>query len=183
MSDVSNRSASPADQLYQVRNVAGILGSLLVVAAGPIGSVYAFSASKSPTDAALITVALTTLSALALVRFFAIKDGIAFDLRDGEMSYPGGGVALNGLADVINPRFLFQYFRRFSIRMDEIRSISTSRKTHVSKNGNVSRTHYLEVNGTFGASKISFGGNESKRDEAYSFIRQHNRMGSPIIFG
>jgi hypothetical protein len=183
MSDVANRSASPAEQLYQVRNVAGILGSLLLVAAGPIGSIYAFSVSKSSADAGLITVGLLVLSVLALVRFLAIKDGIAFNMHEGVMSYPGGGVALNGLADVVNPKFLFQYFRRFSIRMEEIRSMSTSRKSNVAKNGNVTRTYYLEVNGTFGASKISFGSNESKRDEAYSFIRQHNRMGSPIIFG
>lgn len=168
----SNDAArSSGEQHYQVKNVGAIFGALLLTFI--FGIVSLFFLIKAP-GALIIFLPLTILPFL---RYKVIKDGISFDLENGIMSYPGGGVSANSLSDWFSANYIFQYFRRFTIELSEIRSICNSwtRKENV-------YTYYIEVNGKFGTSKITFGTNESKRDEAYSFIRQHNRMGEPIIF-
>jgi len=176
----AKKVAPSGPRSYIVKDVGGVVGSLVLVVLGAFIFLFVNFGGQS---SGLIKLAAITVGVGAYFRYRVIKDGITFDLDAGIMSYPGGGVALNNLSDVLNPKFILQYFQRFFIKMNEIRSMSDGEKMKISKEGHASYSYYIEVNGAFGASRISFGGNKLKMDEAYSFIRQYNRMGEPIIFG
>ena len=139
---------------------------------------------KSGWGAALVGCIIATL--LLILRLRAIIGGICFDLDKGLMTFPGGSMSFNGCGDFLNPKMLFQYFCRLTIKLDDIRTISAQDQTWYThdKDGGLHERHWywMRVTGSFGSAKLQFRSNEGKRDEAYSFIRQYNRMGDPIIF-
>lgn len=150
--------------------------------------------------AALGGLILTILFAVRSVfRFVANFNGVVVDLTEGTIRYPGGGVIRNNFSDLFRLRFLAQTCFRFVTRLDQIRMIEPRNTTVTSQTGGgfiggaaaslgaaqvpqqVRRTYYsLEFNGSFGAVSLSFS-SEGKRDEVYSFIRQYERMGVPVL--
>lgn len=185
-SDVSQKSTHSSGQsLYVVRSVRHIVGSFFLIAGSCLFCLICFvnysQASmdeKSGWGAALVGCIIATL--LLILRLRAIIGGICFDLDKGLMTFPGGSMSFNGCGDFLNPKMLFQYFCRLTIKLDDIRTISAGSNF---QGGEHPRFWYwMRVTGSFGSAKLQFRSNEGKRDEAYSFIRQYNRMGDPIIF-
>jgi hypothetical protein len=143
---------------------------------------------------------LTTLFTVRSVfRFVANFNGVVVDLNKGIIAYPGGGVVRNNFSDLFRLRFLAQTCYRFVTQLDQIRMVEPRNTTVTSQTGGgfaggvaaglnapitpqtVQRTYYrLEFNGAFGAVTLSFN-SEGKRDEVYSFIRQYQQMGVPVL--
>ena len=122
-----------------------------------------------------------------ILRLRAIWGGVVIDYQNKTITLPGGGISLNNILDVINPKFLLQYFMRKTINIDDVTGIQSSNKVTTNynrKTGGVStwRTYYFHINGKFGAIKVSFF-SSSKRDECYDEIRQAGRMGTAFIKG
>jgi hypothetical protein len=151
--------------------------------------------------AALGGLILTTLFAVrAVFRFVANFNGVLVDLNEGTVRYPGGGVIRNKFSDQFRAQFLFQSCYRFVTQLDQIRMIEPRNVTVEGESAGaafvggaaaslgaatvpqkVRQTYFfLEFNGSFGAVSLSFS-SEGKRDEVYSFIRQYERMGVPVL--
>jgi hypothetical protein len=149
----------------------------------------------------------TFFAARAMFRFGANFNGVVVDLDQGIVSYPGGGVIRNNFSDLFRMRFLFQTCYRFVTELDQIRMIEPRNVTvtgggfagglakgaasaisdqyrseeMLGQHPPVQRTFYLlYFNGSSGAVSLSFS-SEGKRDEVYSFIRQYQRMGVPVV--
>lgn len=122
---------------------------------------------------------LGVIAALVL-RVRAIWDGVEINFDTGTVTFPGGGISPNEFSDVFHPRWLLQFWQRFTVNISDIRMIKT-RDRAWRKNGQWHRQYYIDFNGHFGAVSLAFP--EGKRDELYSFFRQHNQMGIPVVRG
>lgn len=132
---------------------------------------------------AFLSIVFLPLSLLVFLRLKAILGGVVVNNTQRTLSFPGGGISANGLGDYFKPSFLFQYFARKTINLDEISSLQKETiKTTKREDGRTYQryTHYVSYAGRFGAAKIKFS-SEGKRDELYASIRQSNNMGEPFV--
>ncbi len=119
------------------------------------------------------------ISFIAGGRIFVVVKGFIVNPTENTVSFWGGGVEANDPSDYINPMFWLQYFRRFTIKLDEIEGLRCNSKHSTNKDGKSSTRYFLCMNGSFGASNVKFF-SEGKRNQAYTILAQLNEMGSPI---
>jgi len=124
------------------------------------------------------------LTAIAiLLRLKALWNGIKIDFAESIVEIPGGNISPNDFIDFFKPSFLFQYFIRFKIELQDIRQLSESTKVKTTlRHGIVKRkySHAIHFSGRFGAATVWFR-DEGKRDELYAAIRELNAMGEPFL--
>jgi hypothetical protein len=125
------------------------------------------------------------LIGVALFLAFRVNaKGYIADVEADTLEYPGGGIAADSILSYLSPNFLLQFFKRYTLNISDIRHVDvySETKRRVSDSGKVSSktTHYLDVNGEFGAISFSFV-TKGKRDELYSLLVQLNEMGNPIL--
>jgi uncharacterized protein len=110
--------------------------------------------------------------------------GYVVDPEKDEFSFPGGLISANSVTDYFKIKFITQAFRRFTVRLSDIQSLSapTIKTTSINKEGNVSEgySHLVEIRGTFGAATLRFL-SEGKRDQLFAALRQANQMGLPVF--
>lgn len=132
------------------------------------------------------TICAITVNVLAigtLFRLRAIWSGVKVDPEAKTVEFPGGNISADDFIDYFTPSFLFQYFLRRTISLEEIREIYQQTKRSAREvNGRIKVSHQygLAINGSFGAAVIWFN-NEGKCDQIFSAIRQLNNMGEPIF--
>jgi len=116
--------------------------------------------------------------------FQVTAKGFVVDVNADTLEYPGGGIAAESVLSYLLPSYWLQHFRRYTLAISEIREVEVYSETkhRVSDSGKVSSstTHYLDINGEFGAIQFSFM-TKGKRDELYSLLVQMNQMGNPIL--
>lgn len=179
------------DDIHRVNDVLPQLGVILLLVGlvclwGYMGYIsYSANADVEGklTLFAVSSIVLLPLSLLAFLRLKAILGGVVVNNTQRTLSFPGGGISANGLGDYFKPSFLFQYFARKTINLDEISSLQKKTiQTTTSKDGRTYQkyTHYISYAGRFGAAKIKFS-SEGKRDELHASIRQSNNMGEPFV--
>lgn len=129
------------------------------------------------------------------------------DLQKGTLSFPGGGIVLKHLTDIIKPRYIFQRYLRFDLPLSQIRMVVPrgielsaadadrliERSVHRYKTPEQQDAERagaalglllgpvlfgLELNWEFGAVKIYM--SPQRRDELYSLIRSYVEMGIPV---
>jgi len=128
-------------------------------------------------------IVLNTMAILIFLRLRAIWSGVRVDPENKTVEFPGGNISADDFIDYFTPSFLFQYFLRRTVTLEEIREIYQETKRSAREvNGRVkvSRQYGLAINGSFGAAVIWFN-NEGKCDQIFSAIRQLNNMGEPIF--
>lgn len=123
--------------------------------------------------------ALAVVGVSLLFRTYIYGKGYVFDFDENTIEFPGGGISPNSFGDIFLPKFFLQYFKRFTINLSDIRQISSGSTRHRSKDGTISYSYWLKINGSFGAAKLVVG-DEGKRDEIYSAILVTNQMGEPV---
>jgi hypothetical protein len=115
---------------------------------------------------------LAGIAYLFHLRYDVLKDGVVIDFNKAELSYPGGGVAFNEVSNLGEPKYMFQWFYRFTNPLSEIRMLRVRDEKRLSLlaaiGGSIEprfgkdlhRRHhapqkslysYLEFNGAFGA--------------------------------
>jgi hypothetical protein len=136
-------------------------------------------------------IAVTIVTALAfLLGFFLFKafqvtsKGFVVDVAADTLEFPGGGIAADSASSYLSSGYWLQYINRYTLVISKIRQVHpySQTETSVSDSGKVSSdtTHYLDINGAFGAIQFSFV-TKGKRDELYSLLVQMNQMGKPIL--
>jgi hypothetical protein len=194
-----NKHSEKPTRAFKVRDPAKLLKTVLLLAAvgglavlidtalardiksGVIDSQNAFRGDNQ--YGSIAAIGLTTLAIVIFLRLRAIWSGVKVDPENRTVEFPGGNIAADDFIDYFTPRFLFQYFLRRTIMLEEIREIyqETKRSTReVNGRVKVSRQYGLAINGSFGAAVIWFN-NEGKCDQIFSAIRQLNNMGEPIF--
>jgi hypothetical protein len=134
---------------------------------------------------------------------------VEVDRENGIMTYPGGGIALNNVIDLVRPRYVLQYLLRFRVKLHDIRMLERHDAVYKDRPAptgdplpdapyqpekdavGIALTNvlghaygdrsYIRFNGSFGAVKLKIA--RAKRDELYSLIRQSVGMGIPIVEG
>lgn len=198
MASYNKHSEKPA-RPFKVRDPSKLLKTILFLAAvgvfacaidaalirdiksGVIDSRNAFRGDNQ--IGSIAAMGLTTLAILILLRLRAIWNGVKVDPENRTVEFPGGNISADDFIDYFTPRFLFQYFLRRTITLDEIREIyQESKRSAREVNGRIKVSHKygLAINGSFGAAVIWFN-NEGKCDQIFSAIRQLNNMGEPIF--
>ena len=74
-----------------------------------------------------VIVILILIAGIVLIRMVINAKGIVIDVPENKLTFPGGGVEANEWFDYLKPSFIFQYFDRKSIPLDEIRYIQELR--------------------------------------------------------
>ena len=130
-----------------------------------------------------IVIILLLISLIAFIRMIINAKGIVINVPDNKLTFPGGGIDANSWFDYLKPSFIFQYFERKSIPLDEIRYIQEfTNTTHYtdSKGRRRAKKHkMLEISGNFGAVTFEFY-SKGKMDQLYSAIINLNKMGIPV---
>jgi hypothetical protein len=132
-----------------------------------------------------IAIALAFLLGFFLFKAFqATSKGFVVDVEADTLEFPGGGIAADSALRYLSLGYWLQYINRYTLVISETRQVHPYSKTNtsVSDSGKVrsSTTHYLDINGEFGAIQFSFV-SKGKRDELYSLLVQMNQMGKPIL--
>lgn len=194
-----NRHSEKPTGIFKVRDPARLLKTVLLLAAvgglafaidnavvrdiksGVIDSQNAFRGDNQ--YGSIAAIGLTTLAILIFLRLRAIWNGVKVDPENRTVEFPGGNIAADDFIDYFRPSWLFQYFLRKTIQLEEIREIYQETKRSAREvNGRIKVSHQygLAINGSFGAAVIWFN-NEGKCDQIFSAIRQLNNMGDPIF--
>jgi len=137
------------------------------------------------------------LLALLLIRFIVNFKGYVIDAENDLLIFPGGGIEADSFLTYFNPMHWLQGFMRHNIQLSEINQIQTRQHTRKVKTYQDARTdgikgnhsdlrtgektsHYLELDGDFGAIKFTFS-SRGKMNQLYSKIIQLNEMGTPVL--
>lgn len=174
-------------------NNSKLSGSYKIVDAGKafvilIVTIFIFGISCNgifkSSDDLLLGIAGIIVSLFVFKIFLVTAKGFKINIENDTLEYPGGGIAADSIFSYITPSYLLQHFKRYSLKISEIREVEkySQTKTNVSDSGKITSTttHYLDINGEFGAIQFSFM-TKGKRDELYSLLVQLNDMGSPIL--
>lgn len=177
MDDYSGINGTRNTGIHRVRDPFPILLGLV----GLVGSGYflyssIFEKGQSFSSVWFIVVIFIVFS----LRVRAIWNGVEINYDNDTLSLPGGGISANSIFNYINPVFLLQYFFRKKIRISDIKSINTSCKSNISKEGHVTYIYLISIIGKFGGITLDYS-DENKRDELFSLIREINRMGTPFM--
>lgn len=116
------------------------------------------------------------LSAILLARFIVVSRGVVINPADDTITIYGGGITPNSILDYLNPKFLAQYFMRFSYPLSEIAMVGIG--DNINNNGKTV-SHKLELLGSFGAVSVKFL-SKTKCQECLAILAQINNMGIPI---
>lgn len=139
--------------------------------------------SEDNISSAAFAVFFNILFVIIFFRLKALWGGVKVDLDNSTLEFPGGSMSANDFIDYFKPSFLFQYFMRYTININDIRELYQKTERSVEKSNVGDKINYqyaIAINGSFGAASIWFS-NEGKCDEIYSAIRQINNMGEPIF--
>lgn len=179
MDEYSGYESNENKGIHRVRDPLEIIGNIGGVC---LGGFLVFI--SLPHDGKEMSLFWAVIGGLIFVSYIlttrAIWNGVEIDYDNGTLSFPGGGISANSIFNYINPVFIFQSFFRKKIRISDIKSINTSYKSNISKEGKVSYTYLISIIGKFGGVTLTYN-DENKRDELFSLIREINRMGIPFM--
>ena len=171
---------------YQITDGKGVAGYAFAVIVFAL--LYCWNLiTKTPQNASLqpiILVVFLVAETITVWRLIVYAKGYVIDFDARTIQLPGGGISPNSFDQFFKAWYLLQYFRRFTIKYDEIRSIRPGYKRSINgqENGktSVSYKYWLVITGGFGAITLNFT-DEAKRDELYATIVANNNMGNPVV--
>ncbi len=190
--DLSKKSEEQLEGNFKIVDTISVL---VLLATGVLlyFVVVAFIMDKALFEIIIGSVLLLPISSALMYRFFAIQNGIEFDLKTRKLSFPGGGLAANEILDYVRPAYFMQYLKRITIDLDDIQKISTrvewtstiestfgfgSGKSKKNKGRRLIKI--LTVSGNFGTADIKFK-SDVKCDQVFTSLSYHLNMGSPVI--
>lgn len=169
-----NSTVSGMYQVIDSPKVALLLLFTLVIIGG--GSYWAYSCYVSGEHVLSIVLILGISLAVGIpffLSFKANKNGFIISIEDDVLDFPGGGLAPDSILSYFSPFFWLQYFKRFSLKISDIRQVDKYNKTtHSTGSDGKSKSttkYYIDVDGEFGAVSFVFI-SKGKRDELYSLI-------------
>lgn len=182
-----NSSVSGHYKIVDALKALAILAVLVCFIGGAIFVMFDSLTGKGPIKFWHISLCLgaVVLGVLLYKVFQVTARGFIVDVEADTLEFPGGGIAPESVLSYISPSYWFQWLRRYTLAISEIRGVQaySETKRQVSDNGeevNSKTTHYIDINGEFGAIQFSFM-TKGKRDELYSLLVQVNKMGKPIL--
>lgn len=100
--------------------------------------------------------------------------GFLVDREHDRLRFPGGGFEMNGLLDLVSPKYFLQYFltREVPLSQIEILEPRTSRSRGVA-------SYALRIGGRFGAVSLAMD-SAAKMNQLYAAIALACRMASPV---
>lgn len=177
MEDYSRGSGQKNSGTHKVRDPWGIMTLLLLI---PGMAFLAFQVMFK--ENTVVAAQFWVISLIPIVlRLRAVWNGVEIDYDNRTLSVPGGGISANSPADYFKPAYIFQYFLRKTIGLDDIRSMQDSMTWKQNKDtGSMTYKYLLTITGKFGGIVLKYS-DENKRDELYTLIREANQMGTPFV--
>ncbi|MBH9552260.1 hypothetical protein [Inhella gelatinilytica] len=124
------------------------------------------------------------INSLLMYRIRALLPGVRLDLELGEISFPGGGLAANGVFDYVRPKFWMQYLDRIVIKTDQVTQIGLDARwkkvPFLGDKDGERRVWTLRLDGDFGSTGIDFS-NKKKAEQAYGQLAAYLEAGSPVV--
>lgn len=178
--DSYSSGGSSSRENFKVKDAKGMLTTFVVMLILCFINYWLLTSVENFTDIFnILQVAALILLLMSIFRFKAILPGVEFDFESGKLSFPGGAIAANNFTDYFTPSFLLQFFKRYSIDIEEIAQIYTTFDYRFWDNEHRRRIYKLELSGSFGAAAVEFE-SEQKCDQLYAIIRSVNNMGTPV---